>query len=348
MVSRQPGDASLQRSSEIISKSRGMRRLLELAARVAPTDATVLITGETGTGKERLAQFIHERSNRAKRPFLAINCAAVPEPLLESELFGHRRGAFTGATADMKGLFEAAHEGTLVLDEIGEMPLTVQVKLLRALQERQVRPLGATRDVAVNVRIIAATNRDLAEMVREKTFRKDLFYRLRVVPLEVPPLRDRREDILPLARYFIARVCAENSCGPCSLGPEALDLLMAYRWPGNVRELENAIERAVVLAEERPRIEPGDLPPEVRGGSLVPMAKPDEILRLVEVERRHILATLDRFGGNRRATARALGIGENTLWRKLKSFGLVAPRRSRRTHLAGPPPDTVTAASALG
>lgn len=305
-----------------------MRRVLELAARVAPTDATVSITGETGTGKERLARFIHERSNRAERPFLAINCAAVPEPLLESELFGHRRGAFTGASADKKGLFEAAHEGTLVLDEIGEIPLTVQVKLLRALQERAVRPLGATRDLAVNVRIIAVTNRDLAEMVREKTFRKDLFYRLRVVPLEVPPLRDRREDILPLARFFIARVCAENSCGPCSLSPEALDLLMAYGWPGNVRELENAIERAVVLAEGKPRIEPGDLPPEVRGGSPVPMATADEILTLVEVERRHILATLDRLDGNRRATARALGIGENTLWRKLKSFGGVIPRRS--------------------
>jgi len=308
-----------------------MRRVLELAARVAPTDATVLITGETGTGKERLAQFIHERSNRAKGPFLAIDCAAVPEPLLESELFGYRRGAFTGATADRQGLFGAADEGTLFLDEIGEIPLTVQVKLLRALQERAVRPLGATRAVAVNVRIIAATNRDLAAMVREKAFREDLFYRLRVVSLEVPPLQARSQDILPLARHFITRVCAENSCGPCSLGPGALDLLMAYGWPGNVRELENAIERAVVLAEGKPRIEPGDLPPEVRGASPFPMAKGDEILTLVEVERRYIVTTLERLGGNRRATARALGIGENTLWRKLKTFGLVVPRGNRQT-----------------
>jgi transcriptional regulator with PAS, ATPase and Fis domain len=330
--SERPGHAPFQGIGEIITKSPVMRRVLELATRVAPTDATVLTTGETGTGKERLAQFIHERSNRAKRPFLAINCAAVPEPLLESELFGYRRGAFTGATADQKGLFEAAHDGTLFLDEIGEIPLSVQVKLLRALQERAVRPLGARRDVTVNARIIAATNQDLAEMVREKAFRKDLFYRLRVVPLEVPPLRDRREDILPLARYFIARVCAENSCGPCSLEPETLDVLMAYGWPGNVRELENAIERAVVLAEGRPRIEPGDLPPEVRGGGpSAPVAKSDQILSLVELERRHILATLDQLGGNRRATARALGIGENTLWRKLKSLGLVVPRGSRQT-----------------
>jgi two-component system response regulator HydG len=317
-------------TTELVAKSSAMRRVLDLAARVAPSDATVLITGESGTGKERLARFLHDRSKRTKGPFLAINCGALPESLLESELFGHVKGAFTGASADKKGLFEAATNGTLFLDEIGETSLQVQVKLLRALQEHSVRPVGSTKDVHVNARIIAATNRDLESMVGERTFRKDLFYRLKVVPLEVPPLRDRREDILPLARQFIGRACKEHSCGPCSLSPEVLDLFMAYNWPGNVRELENAIERAVLLAEGKPRIEPGDLPPETRGQPSGSRASaPDQILTLEEVERRHILATLDRLGDNRTETAKALGIGENTLWRKLKGYGMVKARQRK-------------------
>ena len=317
-------------ASELAAKSSAMRRVLDLAARVSPSDATVLITGESGSGKERLARFIHDRSKRAKGPFLAINCGALPESLLESELFGHVKGAFTGASADKKGLFEAATNGTLFLDEIGETSPQVQVKLLRALQEHSVRPVGSTKDVHVNARIVAATNRDLESMVSERTFRKDLFYRLKVVPFEVPPLRERREDILLLARQFIGRACKEHSCGPCSLSPEVLDLFMVYEWPGNVRELENAIERAVLLAEGKPKIEPGDLPPEIRGQPPRSRALvPGQVLTLEEVERRHIVATLDRLGGNRTETAEALGIGENTLWRKLKSYGMVKERKRK-------------------
>jgi len=301
-----------------------MRRVLELATRVAPTEASVLITGESGTGKERIARHLHEHSKRSRGAFLAINCGALPETLLETELFGHVRGAFTGASTDKKGLFEAAGGGTLFLDEIGETTPPMQVKLLRALQEHTVRPVGSTRDLAVDARIIAATNRDLAKMVEAGSFRKDLYYRLRVVPLEIPPLRERRDDILPLARQFIGRVCALNHCGPCSLKPKTLDILVAYDWPGNVRELENAIERAVLLAEGQPAIQPGDLPPEVRGGPTI--ATSGAIKTLDEVERQHILSTLERLGGNRKMTAKALRVGENTLWRKLTQYGMVKKR----------------------
>jgi len=308
-----------------VAKSPRMRRVLELAQRAAPTEATVLLTGESGTGKERLARFIHDRSQRAGGPFVAINCGALPETLLESELFGHTKGAFTGATGERKGLFEASSGGTFFLDEISETTPGVQVRLLRALQERTVRPVGATKELPVDVRILAATNRDLASLVAEGAFRKDLYYRLRVLPLELPPLRERREDLLPLARELIARTCRENHCGPCSLSSDVLDRLHGYSWPGNVRELENAIERAVILAEGQPRIEVADLPPEVRGENPV-AATAQEILTLAEVERRHIVATLERLGDNRQATAEALGIGENTLWRRLKSYGLVRER----------------------
>ena len=313
--------------NDLVAKSTAMRRVLALAERAAATDSTVLITGESGTGKERIARLLHAHSRRSKRSFVGVNCAALPEPLLESELFGHKKGAFTGASADKQGLFEAASGGTLFLDEIGETPLSMQVKLLRVLQEHAVRPVGSTRDVPVDVRVVAATNRDLEALVDAGGFRKDLFYRLRVIPLELPPLRERRDDILPLARQFIAKTCKQNSCGPCALSSDVLDALHAYPWPGNVRELENAIERAVVLAEGQPKIELGDLPPEIRApagrGSAPP--EPDQ-LTLAEVERRHILATLERCGGNRSATAQALGIGENTLWRKLKAYGVPAAR----------------------
>ena len=310
-----------------------MRQVLALADRAAPTEATVLITGESGTGKERLARYLHAHSRRATGPLVAIDCGALPETLLESELFGYVKGAFTGAATDRRGLFEAAEGGTLFLDEIGETTLQLQVRLLRALQERTVRPVGARRDVSVDVRIIAATNRDLGVMVAAATFRKDLFYRLHVVPLEMPPLRERRADLLPFAREFITRTCSENHCGPCALSSEVLDALQDYEWPGNIRELENAIERAVILAEGKPRIELLDLPPEVRGASPTPRVESvgeEPILTLAEVERRHILATLHMLGDNRKATAEALGIGANTLWRRLKSYGLVRERPPRR------------------
>ena len=315
--------------AEIVARSPAMRRVLELADRAAPTEATVLVTGESGTGKERLARYLHAHSRRGTGPFVAINCGALPENLLESELFGYVKGAFTGAAADRQGLFEAAAGGTLFLDEIGETTPNVQVRLLRALQERTVRPVGATKDVPTDVRIIAATNRDLEAMVADGSFRKDLYYRLRVVPLEVPPLRERAADLLPLAREFIGHTCSTNHCGPCALSSEVLDRLQEYPWPGNIRELENAIERAVILAEGQPRIEVGDLPPEIRGARPMPSSEPAEdapILTLAEVERRHILLTLQRLGDNRKATAKALGIGENTLWRRLKRYGLVRTR----------------------
>ena len=314
---------------EVVAKSPAMSRLLDLAARVAPTDATVLITGESGSGKERVARFIHDRSKRHEGPFLAINCGALPESLLESELFGHKKGAFTGATADKQGLFEAARGGTVLLDEIGETSQAMQVRLLRVLQERRIRPVGSTEETAIDVRVIAATNRDLDERVEAGAFRKDLLFRLRVVQLPVPPLRDRREDLLPMTKQFIDRFCSEYSCGPCSLKPEALDMLVAYDWPGNVRELENSIERAVVLAEHKPCIDPEDLPPEVRGTLPSPRKENEANLTLAEAERRHILTVLEKFGGNRKAAAGALGIGETTLWRKLKTYGLVRRRESR-------------------
>jgi transcriptional regulator with PAS, ATPase and Fis domain len=331
MMSRRSLQPYVRDRGELITKSPGMGRLLELADRAAASEATVLITGESGTGKERVARYIHGRSRRGGGAFLAINCGGLPETLLESELFGHRKGSFTGATADKKGLFEAAAGGTLFLDEVGETSPAVQVPLLRALQEHSVRPVGATADIPVDVRIIAATNRDLDAMVREHAFRTDLFYRLRVLPLEVPPLRERKEDLLALARQFIARACAEYSCGPCTLSPEALDLFLAYDWPGNVRELENAIERAVVLADGKPRIDPADLPAEIRGHSTLPATPSGAVLTLAEVERQHILAMLNHFGGNRKATARALGVGANSLWRKLKRYGVQSPRTSRRS-----------------
>ncbi len=330
MTRRESARAPRERG-DLIAKSTAMRRVLELAERAARSDATVLITGESGTGKERLARYIHERSPRRGGPFVAINCSALPEPLLESELFGHKRGAFTGASEDTRGLVEAAEGGTLFLDEIGDTSPALQVRLLRALQERAVRPVGSTRDVAVDVRIVAATNRDLEALVAEKAFRRDLYYRLRVLPLEVPPLRERPEDLLPLARVFIARTCKENSCGPCALSSQVLDLLLAHDWPGNVRELENAVERAVILAENQPAIRVEDLPPEIRrrraGADRRKAAgAPADIPTLAEIEKRHVLDTLQRLGGNRKETAKILGIGENTLHRRLRSYGVAAKR----------------------
>ena len=321
-----PGSAE---SETLVARSPAMRRVLDLARRAAASDATVLVTGESGTGKERLARFIHATSPRRDGAFVAIDCGALPDTLLESELFGHRRGAFTGATHDKEGLFVSASGGTIFLDEIGETSPALQVRLLRVLQERVVRPVGATRDVPVDVRVVAATHRDLEAMVGEGRFRQDLYYRLCVVPLRLPPLRERREDVLPLAQAFIAETCRRNHCGPCSLSSSVLDALQSYLWPGNVRELQNVIERAVVLAGDKPQIQLDDLPPELRGAPAHLAGEAGAILPLAEVERRHILATLERLGGDRKATAKALGISANTLWRRLKRYGLVRPRRRR-------------------
>lgn len=309
---------------DIVAKSEAMRNVLALAGRVAEVDAPVLLTGESGSGKERIARLIHARSRRARGPFIPVNCGALPENLLESELFGHVKGAFTGADRDHKGLFEAAAGGTLLLDEVGEVAPPVQVKLLRVLQDREIRRVGSTESHAVNVRVVAATNQDLEQMVRERAFRKDLYYRLKVVSIEVPPLRARREDILPLAHSFVRRGCTTYRCGPCSLSAQALDRLLAYTWPGNVRELEHAMERAVVLAEGKPRIEESDLPPEILRGHSEPAREDESLLTLAEVERRHILRVLERCGGNRKETAKALAIATNTLWRKLREYGVIS------------------------
>lgn len=312
-------DASPVRNYGLVVQSPEMARVLDLARRVAQVDSTILLTGESGVGKERIARLIHDESARAHRPFVAINCGALPETLLESELFGHVRGAFTGATQDRVGLFESAQGGTLLLDEIGETSPAIQVKLLRVLQEREVRRVGENRARPVDVRLLAATNRDLAAEVQSSRFRQDLYYRLRVIELPVPALRARRSDILPLARTFLALSAERNRCKVTTFTPAAADRLVHYSWPGNVRELENAIERATVLATG-PRVEVEDLPPEVAAAA--PATPPLGGARsLAEVERDHILAALSAAGGNRTKAATSLGIGSATLYRRLKSFG---------------------------
>jgi len=321
-------DADALEHDGIVARSPAMRRVLELAARVAAVDSTVLLSGESGVGKERLARFIHARSERTAGPFVAINCGALPDTLLESELFGHARGAFTGATRDRAGLFEAAHGGTLLLDEIGEVPPTLQVRLLRVLQEREVRRLGENHDRRVNVRVIAATHRDLRAEVAAGRFREDLFYRLGALSLAIPPLRERPDDILPLARLALLATATRFGRSVRGFTPAAARRLLACAWPGNVRELHNAVERAVVFAEGE-RIDVADLPapaPAVPAGADArPRAAAGATLEAVE--RAHILATLADAGGNRAEAARRLGIGTATLFRKLKQYGAAAAPR---------------------
>ncbi len=305
-------------TSGLIVKSAAMARVLDLARRVAQVDSTVLITGESGVGKERVARFIHDESARTAGPFVAINCGAVPENLLESELFGHARGSFTGASQDRPGLFEAATGGTLLLDEIGEVSPAMQVKLLRVLQEREVRRVGENRSRPVDVRVLAATNRDLTAEIQAARFRQDLYYRLRVVEIRVPPLRERREDLLPLARAFLAAAADRTGRTITGFVPAAAHLLLRYGWPGNVRELENAVERAVVVAN-RSRIDVDDLPPEV-SLAVTDVRAPGEVRPLAEVEREYILGVLASVGGNRTQAAARLGIGTATLYRKLREY----------------------------
>jgi transcriptional regulator with PAS, ATPase and Fis domain len=302
-----------------IASSEAMQHVLELAARVAPLDTTVLVYGESGTGKEFIVRLIHDQSPRAAAPFVSINCAALTETLLESELFGHVRGAFTGAVRDKAGLFEVAGNGTIFLDEIGEVAPTVQAKLLRALQEREIRRVGGERNIKINARVVAATNRDLRAAVDAGSFREDLYFRLGAFIIAVPPLRERREDIPPLVHNFLARAASRMKKDVRAVSADAMSALMNYRWPGNVRELEHAIERAVILANTT-SIRVRDLPPEVTEKSRLRAG--DDTLDLQEQERASIVRALERFGGNRRKAAEALNISTVTLWRKMKQYSL--------------------------
>jgi DNA-binding NtrC family response regulator len=309
----------------IVGSSPVMHRVFEIVDQVAPSKSTVLITGESGTGKELIASAIHQRSNRASGPFIKLHCAALAETLLESELFGHERGAFTGAVARRDGRFQLADGGTLFLDEIGEISPSLQVKLLRFLQEHEFERVGSGQTIHVDVRVIAATNRNLADEVARGKFREDLFYRLNVVQIELPPLRDRRNDIPSLAKFFIDRYAKDNGRAIDGLSNEAIDLMVSYDWPGNVRELENAIERAVVMAPG-PFIEPRHLPASVRpshradGG-----APPIPGSTLAEIERYAILETLRATGGSTSKAAEALGISVRTVQYRLHEYN-AAPR----------------------
>ncbi|MFI5210239.1 MAG: sigma-54-dependent transcriptional regulator [Gemmatimonadales bacterium] len=304
-----------------VGKSRRFLEVLKLAEQVAPTDSTVLIQGESGTGKEVLARYIHDHSSRADGPFLSINCGALPENLLESELFGHVKGSFTGAVRDKQGLFAAARGGSFFLDEVGEMPPSLQVKLLRVLQEREAIPVGSTEAVTVDVRIIAATNRELEEEIRRGAFRSDLFYRLNVIPVMLPPLRDRRDDIVLLLESFLQRLATERNAEPKALSSDALDAVMVYDWPGNVRELENALEHAVALSAGR-LIEPQHLPERITRRRKEPLVQERnyENPTLEVIERAYIMWVLQAEGGNKTRAAEALGIDPSTLYRKLSRY----------------------------
>ncbi len=297
-------------------RSPAFTRVLELATRIAPFDSSVLITGESGVGKEVVARLIHTRSARSKGPFLAINCGALPETLLDSELFGHKAGSFTGATSDHAGLFESAAGGTLFLDEIGEISHATQVKLLRVLQEREIRRVGESKNRPIDVRVLAATNRDLAAGMASGTFREDLYYRLRVVEVAIPPLRQRREDILPLARFFVERFRTKLKLPALRLSPESIGILTNYPWPGNVRELENAIEHAAILSRDG-QLTPDLFPSAIVHRTAVPGRSAGK-RSLDEVAEAHIQDVLAQTGGSRRQAATILGISTATLWRKLK------------------------------
>ena len=304
---------------QLLGQSPAMQAVLAKAARVAVTDSTVLITGESGTGKELVARAIHARSLRATKPFVSVNCAAFPEQLLESELFGHIKGAFTGAVASRKGLLEEAHAGTFFFDEVGDTPPGIQAKLLRVLEDRVIRRLGDNRPIRVDVRILAATNRDLTGAIREKAFREDLYYRLNVVALHLPPLRVRREDVPLLAHHFLG-VASRRSGKPVKgFSGEALALLQAYDYPGNIRELENAVEQAVAFTTG-PVIRPEDLQEVLRSGPRKGDGPAPAAGTLEEMERELILRRIHELNGNLSLAARALGIGRTTLWRKMKAY----------------------------
>ena len=308
----------------MVGESAPMKEVYDLVVRVAETEATVLVTGESGTGKELVAKAIHAYSHRKNGPFVAVNCAAVPEPLLESELFGHTKGAFTDARQARQGLFLTARGGTLFLDEIGEMALGIQAKLLRVLQERVIRPVGGDQETPFDTRILAATNRDLESTLAERRFREDLFYRINVVRIHVPSLREKRGDIVVLAQHFVEQFAALHRGSVKGLSPEAAECLAAYPWPGNVRELQNCIERAVALARDE-TLGLDDLPEKVREHRplrvIVESEIPEELLPMSEVERRYVLRVLESVGGNKTLAAQKLGFDRRTLYRKLERYG---------------------------
>jgi len=301
---------------DIVAESEAMKRVLTLAGQVAPQSTTVLLTGESGTGKELIARFIHRRSPRSEEPFVAVNCAALAETLLESELFGHEKGAFTGAVQTRRGRFELAHGGTLFLDEVAETSLALQAKLLRVLQEQQFERLGGARTITVDVRVIAATNKDLSRAIGEKQFREDLYYRLNVFPIFLPPLRERREDIIPLAEFLARKISARMGRRFGALSQEVQAILSRYDWPGNVRELGNAIERALIVARGESLL-PEDL--SLQFGQNATASPP---ATLTEIEKAAILEALARNKGERQATAQELGVSLRTLQYRLKEYGL--------------------------
>ena len=327
---RAPAAAELDGSTELIGSSPPIRRVLELVPRIAATPSTVLITGESGTGKELLARAIHTASAQSRGPFLTVNCGALPEGLLESELFGHARGAFTGAVRDHQGLFAQAHGGTIFLDEVGELTLAMQVKLLRVLQEHRVRPVGGSRETEVDVRVMAATNRDLHREAGVGSFREDLYYRLNVIHVHLPSLRQRGEDLPTLARHFVERTCRRFGLAPKRLTADAVRVLQAYRWPGNVRELENVIERTVAL-EAGEIISSGSLPEHLRGSPSDPAPEhtslPEEGLDLeehLEAQRRSLMRqALERAGGQQKAAADLLRLSYRAFRYHADKLGLI-------------------------
>ncbi len=310
-----------RQGSPLIGSSPPMLEVYKLVARVSSGKSTVLLEGESGTGKELVARAVHANSPRRGRPFVPVNCAALQDTLLESELFGHDKGAFTGAVAAKPGLFETANQGTIFLDEIGDIGPPLQVKLLRVIQEQEVRHVGGTASIKVDVRIIAATNRNLAQMVKDGKFREDLFYRLNVVRIVLPPLRERREDIPMLVHHFLQKVSAANNQPVRGFVPETMALLERYHWPGNVRELENIIERTVSLAPG-PLIMPDDLPEAVRKAEPMPAGGDEGLLSLDEVGKRHLIKVLRETGGNKVRAAKILGIDRRTLYRMAERFGM--------------------------
>lgn len=306
----------------IVFASPQMHRVLEMVKKVAATDATVLIQGESGTGKELVARALHGNSPRRNGSFVAINCGALPEGLLESELFGHVKGSFTSADRNKRGLFEEAGGGTLFLDEISETMPSLQVKLLRALQEGEIRRVGDNHPIKISTRVVAATNKNLPKLIAEGKFREDLYYRLKVFPIEIPALRERVEDILPLSEHFLRKARKKLGSHAARFTPQAADALKNYSWPGNVRELEHAIERSLIMASG-PTVDLGDLPPEILPGD-VKASSSDKTSKdsLGDIEKKHILEALESCGGNQVKAAKVLGIARNTLWRKLKAYGI--------------------------